>query len=287
MKKKSLLLMSLLALVCACFVSCSKDDDDKKDGSGGNIVGYWSNTENPKDIGGMLKVKSVKSKLVEIKILADAEYLEDYLVFEESGVAKSVVVQMDKDKSILAVNVVEGSYVVKDNMVTMTSKNKEVVKATFSVKKDKLTLTTKEGAEDVSITYKSVKESVVKKYLEWTPPTLVGAWEKAKTESMGDFTLRYYDIYNEDGTMREYLTWFDDKGKFTSSEYKDYDWKVENGQYYQKEKGEPKYTSALDCKITDKYLYFFNAVTGLPVIIATRIDINSIKQYIDGATPAL
>jgi len=114
-----------------------------------------------------------------------------------------------------------------------------------------------------------------------------GAWHKEDVKQMGDNTLHYYDVYNDDGTMREYLVWFDDKDNFTSSEYKDYDWKIEDIFYSIKQKDEPTFTSKITFEIKDNKFYFFSAVDNTPVLIATRVDLSSIQNYIDKATPAL
>ena len=114
-----------------------------------------------------------------------------------------------------------------------------------------------------------------------------GAWHQEKVEEMGSYTLHYYDVYKDDGTMREYLVWFDGNNKFTSSEYKDYDWKVEDNLYCKKEKNEPMYTSKLNFEVKDDKFYFFSSEDNTPILIATRVDLSTIQNYIDKATPAL
>lgn len=114
-----------------------------------------------------------------------------------------------------------------------------------------------------------------------------GAWHKEKVENNGDNTLHYYDVYNDDGTMREYIVEFDDKEQFTSSEYIDYEWKIENGLYSLKQKGESAFSYELDFEIIDNKFYFFSAVDNSPALVATRVDLSTIQDYIDKATSAL
>ena len=113
-----------------------------------------------------------------------------------------------------------------------------------------------------------------------------GAWHQEDVRQMGGYTLHTYNVYNDDGTMREYLVWFEDN-KFTSSEYKDYEWKTEDNIYFLKEKGEPMFTSLIDFELKDDKFYFFSAIDGTPVLFATRVDLSTIQNYIDKATPAL
>jgi hypothetical protein len=114
-----------------------------------------------------------------------------------------------------------------------------------------------------------------------------GAWHKEEVVKMGDNTLHYYDVYNDDGTMLEYLVWFDDKDKFTSSEYKEYEWKIEDGLYSLKQKGDPAFTYEIQFEIKDNKFYFFSAIDNTPILIATRVDLSEIQNYIEKATPAL
>ena len=114
-----------------------------------------------------------------------------------------------------------------------------------------------------------------------------GAWHKEEVVKMGDNTLHYYDVYNDDGTMLEYLVWFDDKDKFTSSEYKEYEWKIEDGLYSLKQKGDPAFTYAMPFEIKDNKFYFFHSSDNTPILIATRVDLSEIQNYIEKATPAL
>lgn len=291
MKKNVFLLMGLFALLSVCFTSCSKDDDDDNGNSSDNIVGYWASTENPISINNALKKKSTR-KIIEVSIYSATRYLEEYMVFTSSNVVSNILVQLDKDKKIIDVNSEDATYAVNGNKVTITTKSNESSTATFSVKKGVLTINFEEDGETVTSKFKSVKEKDVQKYLEWTPEDnksglVGGAWHQEKVEEMGSYTLHYYDVYKDDGTMREYLVWFDGNNKFTSSEYKDYDWKVEDNLYSKKEKNEPMYTSKLNFEVKDDKFYFFSSEDYTPILIATRVDLSTIQNYIDKATPAL
>jgi len=290
MKKNVFLLMGLFALLSVCFTSCSKDDDDDNGNSSDNIVGYWASTENPISINNALKTKSTR-KIIEVSIYSATRYLEEYMIFTSSNVVSNILVQFDKDKKIIDVNSEDATYAVNGNKVTITTKSNESSTATFSVKKGVLTINFEEDGETVTSKFKSVKEKDVQKYLEWTPEDnksglVGGAWHQEDVRQMGGYTLHNYNVYNDDGTMREYLVWFEDN-KFTSSEYKDYEWKIEDNLYCFKEKGEPIFTSLIDFELKDDKFYFFSAIDHTPVLFATRVDLSTIQNYIDNATPAL
>jgi len=290
MKKNVFLLMGLFALLSVCFTSCSKDDDDDNGNSSDNIVGYWASTENPISINNALKTKSTR-KIIEVSIYSATRYLEEYMIFTSSNVVSNILVQFDKDKKIIDVNSEDATYAVNGNKVTITTKSNESSTATFSVKKGVLTINFEEDGETVTSKFKSVKEKDVQKYLEWTPEDnksglVGGAWHQEDVRQMGGYTLHNYNVYNDDGTMREYLVWFEDN-KFTSSEYKDYEWKIEDNLYCFKEKGEPIFTSLINFELKDDKFYFFSAIDNTPVLFATRVDLSTIQNYIDNATPAL
>ncbi len=114
-----------------------------------------------------------------------------------------------------------------------------------------------------------------------------GAWQKEMESEIGDYTLRYYDVYNDDGTLREYLVWFDKDDKYSSSEYKDYNWAIEDDLLCLKLKEESFFTSKIKFKIENDKFYFFSAIDDSPIVDARRISLDQIQEYIDNATPAV
>ncbi len=104
---------------------------------------------------------------------------------------------------------------------------------------------------------------------------------------METYTICYYDVFKDDGTMTEYLVWFDTKGKFMSSEFKEYNWKVEDNHYCLKLKEESDFFNKIEFEVKDNKFYFFSAIDHSPIVVATRIDLTNIQEYIDKATPSI
>ncbi len=61
----------------------------------------------------------------------------------------------------------------------------------------------------------------------------IGIWQQTESGAVGPYRVVYYDVYGEDGSLREYLVWLDEE-TFKACSYMDYNWKIEGGIYYKK-----------------------------------------------------
>ena len=252
MKKTRLLFLSLLAIVFIGISSCQKDDDGPKNGKLGDIRGYWASTENPQEFRPTAKVKS---KVDVVRINPNTKYTETYMAFLSKNICKSIFVQKDGSMKILDVHVSDAFYEYQLNDVIITYPDNETTHLRYTIKDDIMTMKfVDESGKEIITTYKSVKENVVKPLIEWTPEGVEmgdltgGAWAQYTEDEFGEYKVTYYDVYQKNGTMREYLVW-KEKGKFTSCEYKDYNWKIEGTTYYQKEKGVSDFGLGQTCEV--------------------------------------
>ena len=286
MKKTSLLLLSLLALVFIGISSCQKDDDGPKNGKLGDIRGYGASTDNPQEFRPTAKVKS---KVDVVHINPNTKYTETYMAFLSKNICKSIFVQKDGSMKILDVHVSDAFYEYQLNDVIITYPDNETTHLRYTIKDDIMTMKfMDESGKEIITTYKSVKESVVKPLIEWTPEGVKqgdlvgGAWAQLVEGNAGEYDIAYYDVYQKNGTYREYLVWYY-KNKFSGCSYKDYNWKLEGNMYYHKAKEVSDFGPGEQVLI--KGDEFYSTKDG-EVLLAVRKSITKeMQKWFDEATP--
>lgn len=265
MKRTNLLLMMcLMALVAFNFSSCSKDDDDKDSKKSSSLIGVWANDLNPYKnehsgpidpvlVGGGSSVKEV-------------EYYEEYLIFDKDGGYVNIDVTYDKNMKI-----VQKDLFIEISQYQIT-KNGNTVKFKYTELEDgdtyscvatidgfSMTLNVEDNGEYDTYKFHRIDKSEVEKFLAYIGGTgdsndFIGAYCESYAKGKGDKLIEHFYEYKDDGTFRDYLimfkgpknadgfetSWyngFSNEYEFLSTEYVDYEWKLDGPVYYQRKKG--------------------------------------------------